>query len=268
MAVTNENTCNATGFGIRRAYTYRRDYSLVWRDLMRRWKRRQLTAAMGVAAALVAGWTALDGGDHAISVAAPPAPAVTSASVAELLGTVQVVDQLPEVPGYQRSCKKGKGCVFGPAWNDPSDHSGCDTRQRILRTQLVDVTFKPNARDCKVLGGLLHDPYTGTDIRYSSADPTAVEIDHIAALARVWDLGAWAWTAQQRQAFANDTDNLLAVSGPANVAKSDAGLQEWLPSNQAYVCAYIEKYLRVVTKYNLPITRSDRDVAAHSCTTG
>lgn len=234
---------------------------------MRRWKRRQLTAAIGIAATLVAGWTALDGGDHAISVATPPAP-VTSLGVAELLGSVQVVDQLPEMPGYQRSCKKGRGCVFGPAWNDPSDHSGCDTRQRILRTQLVDVTFKPGTRDCKVLSGVLHDPYTGTDIRYSSADPTAVEIDHIAALARVWDLGAWAWTPQQRQAFANDTDNLVAVSGPANGAKSAAGLQEWLPPNQVYVCTYIEKYLHVMAKYHLPITLSDHDVASHSCTTG
>lgn len=235
---------------------------------MRRCKRRQLMAAIGVAAALVAGWTALDGGDRAVSAAAPPAPAVASAGVAELLGTVQVIDQLPEVPGYDRSCKKGRGCVFGPAWNDPSDHSGCDARQRILRAQLVDVTFKPGTRDCKVLSGLLHDPYTGTDIRYSSTDPTAVEIDHIAALARVWNLGAWAWTTQKRQTFATDFDNLMAVSGPANGAKSDAGLQEWLPPNPAYVCTYIEKYLRVMAKYDLPITRSDRDVAAHSCTTG
>ncbi|WP_233213563.1 HNH endonuclease family protein [Mycobacterium hubeiense] len=232
---------------------------------MKRWKRRA-SAAATTAAALWIGWTALTGTDTTTSIVAPPAlPAQQSATVAQLLRQVAVIDELPQVVGYERSCKKGKACVFGPAWNDPLDRSGCDTRQRVLRAQLTDVTFKPGTRNCKVVSGVLHDPYTGTEIRYSSADPDSVEIDHIAALSRVWHLGAWRWTAQQRQVFANDTDNLLAVSGAQNSTKSDAGLREWLPPNQLYVCPYIEKYLAVMVKYQLPITRSDRDVAARSC---
>jgi hypothetical protein len=53
---------------------------------------------------------------------------VAIGSIAELLSQVSVVDEIPDITGYQRGCGKGQGCVFGPAWNDPLDHSGCDTR--------------------------------------------------------------------------------------------------------------------------------------------
>lgn len=68
--------------------------------------------------------------------AGAPAPNPTS-SVSELLGSVRTVDHLEKVEGYDRSCKKGHGCVFGPAWTDdstaPGSHNGCDTR--IICTQ-------------------------------------------------------------------------------------------------------------------------------------
>lgn len=68
--------------------------------------------------------------------AGAPAPDSTS-SVSELLGSVRTVDHLEKVEGYDRSCKKGHGCVFGPAWTDdstaPGSHNGCDTR--IICTQ-------------------------------------------------------------------------------------------------------------------------------------
>ena len=63
--------------------------------------------------------------------------ASTPAAVAQLLAQVETVDALADVDGYDRSCKKGAGCVFGPAWTDdssaPGSHNGCDTR--IICTQ-------------------------------------------------------------------------------------------------------------------------------------
>lgn len=226
-------------------------------------KRRHLIAAAGLVAAVVGGLTTLGGG-HADPVVVESSPQ-TSASIASLLDRVTVVDGIRKQPGYQRSCKKGQGCVFGPAWNDPSDTTGCDTRNRILRQQLVNIEFKPGTRDCKVISGLLHDPYGGTDIAFSSRDAEAVQIDHVAPLTAIWNLGAWAWPQRQRQMFANDTDNLLAVSGPLNNAKSDATISDWLPPNPIFVCRYIEIYLSVMAKYHLPITRADRDTASRRC---
>lgn len=232
-------------------------------------KRRYPAMAASIAAAMVTGWIALSPGDDP-TVSASPAP-VGSADIGELLSKVTVVDAIPQVPGYERGCgidqktKFREGCVFGPAWNDPSDTTGCDTRNRILRQQLVNIEFKPGTRDCKVISGLLHDPYGGTDIAFSSRDAEAVQIDHVAPLAAIWNLGAWAWPQRQRQMFANDTDNLLAVSGPLNNAKSDATISDWLPPNPIFVCRYIEIYLSVMAKYHLPITRADRDTASRRC---
>jgi len=184
--------------------------------------------------------------------------------VTALLDQLNVVLVLPNVPGYERSCSPGKGCVFGPAWSDV-ERTGCDTRNRVLAGQLREVEFKPGTRGCKVLSGVLDDPYSGTQINFSVADPRAVEIDHVYALARAWDAGAAAWSYDQRVAFANDIDNLLAVSGELNQEKSDSGLDTWMPPNPAYACQYATKYLRVAAKYRLAISEGDRVAAITAC---
>jgi hypothetical protein len=182
-----------------------------------------------------------------------------AADIAGLLQQVHVNDRIRPVDGYQRGCGKGEGCVFGPAWNDPLDHSGCDTRNRILAASLHDVTFKPGTRNCKVVSGYLDpDPYTGQRIALQDS-----QIDHIVPLARSWNAGAWKWDPQQRQIFANDVTELIAVSGSANRQKSDSGLDEWLPGYQP--CAYIQRYLAVAVKYQLPITLAEHKTATTTC---
>ncbi|EEN88393.1 HNH endonuclease family protein [Rhodococcus qingshengii] len=212
-----------------------------------------------------------------METSAPAAPLVV-AEVAgestprldELLGSVTVVDKLPNIPGYERGCGTGERCVFGTAWTDKYDgplaRNGCDTRNDVLKLQLVDVAFKPGTRDCKVIAGTLHDPYTGTDIAFSTSNPSAIQIDHVVALSRAWDAGAANWTPQQRVNFANDTDvNLLASQGKANQSKSDQGLDTWLPPNAAFHCDYAIKYLTVAAKYHLMITSADAGAARTAC---
>jgi hypothetical protein len=198
----------------------------------------------------------------ALTLAAPAH--ATTPSVGDLLQQVTVVTSIDHHPGYQRGCREGQACVFGPAWNDPNDHSGCDTRDRVLRAQLTNVTFKPGTRDCKVESGMLADPYSGQTIEYHRGDRSNVQIDHIVPLALAWDAGAWNWSQARRVAFANDTDELLAVSGKENEAKGDASIGRWLPPNKAFDCRYVQLYLAVAVKYQLPITTADRDTA-RSC---
>lgn len=231
-------------------------------------KRRYPAMVASIAAAMATGWMMLSPGDDP-TVSASPAP-VVSANISELLSKVTVVDAIPQVPGYERGCgidKKTKfreRCSFGAAWNDPTDHSGCDTRNRMLQQQLTEVVIKPGTHGCKVLAGTLEDPYTGQVVAFSAADPDAVQVDHVFALARAWDAGAWRWDQAQRIAFANDPANLIVVTGPANRDKSDSGLQ-WLPPNTAYRCTYIARYLSVAADYDLAITGYDRDVALTQC---
>lgn len=225
--------------------------------------RRALAGGVAAVGIAVGQWlhSAPAGGDDQSVVSAAPAAVDLSA----LLSQVRVVDHIDEVDGYERGCgtdKKTRAkqrCVFGPAWNDPLDHSGCDTRSRLLSQSLHNVTFKPGTRNCKPVAGVLSpDPYTGADI-----DLKDVEVDHVYAISRAWNAGAWRWSPKQRQIFANDFTELIAVSRTANRSKSDAGLDEWLPSYQP--CTYAQRYLAVAAKYELPITVGDRAAAITAC---
>jgi hypothetical protein len=193
----------------------------------------------------------------------PAAGSPHRAELERLLAAVPSVNQRPHPGGYERGCRAGQGCVFGPAWSDgtdaPDGHDGCDTRDDVLAKQLTEVAFRPVTHNCVVVSGVLADPYTGKRINFRKADAGAVQIDHVYPLAAAWDMGAAAWTPQRRARFANDTRfNLLAVSGPANLAKSDKTPGDWLPPERGYHCFYAGKYLNVAAEYQLPITSADR----------
>jgi hypothetical protein len=194
-----------------------------------------------------------------------PAPgSPTAADLNRLLASVTVVSTRPHVPGYDRDCDGGHGCVFGPAWTDDTDapggHNGCGTRNDVLAAQLTDVAYRTGANRCIVMSGTLADPYTGKRIRFVKRDAVAVQIDHVYPLAAAWDMGAARWPLAQRQRFANDVEyNLLAVDGKANQAKGDKTPADWLPPNRADHCFYVGKYLSAAQHYALPITRADRD---------
>lgn len=210
--------------------------------------------AVAAAAAITVGCAHLG-----VSQAGPAAPPRATGSVAGLFAQVRIVDQINPAPGYDRGCGKGHGCVFGPAWNDPLDHTGCDTRNRLLHTALHDIEYKPGTRDCKVIAGRLEpDPYTGQVV-----DLKHVAADHIVPLRAAWNAGAAQWDLRERRIFANDMTELIAVSSSANSSKGDSTLSEWLPAIDK--CPYVIRYLTVTVKYQLPITVKDRAAAAAAC---
>lgn len=244
--------------------------------------RRGTSGLLSLAALAVAGAYLIGTGDHAIVTADPvetsPAAVVphefAPGEIEELLASAIIVAELPDLPGYERDCGNGDGCVFGSAWTDdydgPGGHDGCDTRNQVLAAQMSDVVFKPGTDSCKVVSGTLDDPYTGQRIEFVSGRGTSrlVQIDHVVALSRAWDAGAAKWTLDQRVAFANDLDrNLMAVDGSANQSKSDSGLDEWLPPNMAVHCTYSLRYLEVAVHYQLAITEGDAATAREVCTT-
>ena len=150
--------------------------------------------------------------------------------------------------------------AFGPAWADV-DHNGCDTRNDILKRDLARPQFKDGTHDCIVLSGTLAEPYTGTVVDFLRGQDTSslVQIDHVVALANAWKSGAWAWTGDQRQLFANDPLNLLAVDGPANRDKQAGSADQWLPPNKDFRCDYVSRQIAVKAKWNLTVTQLERD---------
>lgn len=177
--------------------------------------------------------------------------------------------RLAAVPIKGRAPKTGYARArFGPAWTDdssaPDGHNGCDTRNDVLRHDLLDVALKPDTHGCVVLAGTLRDPYLGTTISFVRGVGTsnAVQIDHVVALGDAWQTGAQQWDAAKRVAFANDPLNLLAVDQHSNEQKRDADAASWLPHNKAYRCAYVARQVAVKARYGLWVTQPEHDAIA------
>lgn len=145
---------------------------------------------------------------------------------------------------------------FGGSW---TTKMGCDTRNIILNRDLTNAIVDEK---CNVIKGVLNDPYTGKLIQFTrgSSTSSAVQIDHVVALSDAWQKGAQQLNFEKRVSLANDPLELLAVSGPANMQKSDGDAATWLPSNKSYRCPYVARQIAVKQKYNLWVTQAEHDV--------
>lgn len=149
---------------------------------------------------------------------------------------------------------------------------GGTTRDTILQRDMTGVRLN---RYHEVQSGTLGDPYTGTTIRFQRGRMTSarIQIDHVVALEDAWASGARNWPQSKRVRYANSPDVLLAVDGPANMAKG-AGLDfrglgqygrgnmlapdVWMPSNTRYRCAYMGKRVDIKKRWNLSMTSREK----------
>jgi len=174
-----------------------------------------------------------------------PAPGGMSREAREALNALSGIRiTTTEAPGYKRS-------EFGSGW---WVRDGCNTRQRILARDMTNVT---TSNGCTVTSGVLDDPYTGRRISFTNSRPNDVQIDHVVPVSAAWKMGANTWTYEERRAFYNDHDNLLAVDGPTNSAKGDKTLGEWRPPNSAFHCEYTITYVEVTDDYDLALKPGD-----------
>jgi hypothetical protein len=168
----------------------------------------------------------------------------------EQLETLEIKGRAPQT-GYSRD-------EFGNGWLDP-DGNGCDARNDVLARDLTNVVTQNN--NCTVLSGVLEDPFTGETIQFTRGPETSMEvqIDHVVALSDAWQKGAQQLSEEQRERFANDPLNLLAVDGPSNQQKSDGDAATWLPPNKAFRCEFVSIQTAVKAKYELWVTQAEYD---------
>lgn len=150
--------------------------------------------------------------------------------------------------------------LFGAAWID-IDGNSCDTRNDILSRDLTNLAKDGN---CKVTSGTLEDDYTGTTIEFVKGK-SKVDIDHVIPLSYAYRQGAAEWSADTREAFANDPANLAASSASANRSKGDKGPSEWMPDNYTFQCEYGMQFASVAVKYDLTITQADYNAIVNAC---
>lgn len=180
-------------------------------------------------------------------VATEAKPELDSGSAVAVLSTLPVKGRAPKT-NYSRA-------QFGNGWESLG---GCDLRNLILQRDLRDEQV--NA-ECKVLTGVLNDPYTGNEILFVRGETTSddVQIDHVVALSNSWQTGAQMLSRERRVSLANDPLNLLAVDGGANQQKSDSDAATWLPANKSFRCQYVARQVAVKQAYSLWVTPAEYD---------
>lgn len=140
-----------------------------------------------------------------------------------------------------------------PHWTD-ADGDCQDTRAEVLiTTSRVPVKFKRN-RGCVVTWGQWLDPYTGQMFDKASD----LDIDHIVPLKEAHVSGGYAWTREQRRAFANDPENLVPVSADANRQKGASDPSSWLPDPPEVQCQYLRQWVLIKEKYQLDADEKER----------
>ncbi|MFE1198534.1 HNH endonuclease family protein [Streptomyces olivaceoviridis] len=196
------------------------------------------TAVAAVFAALVVPTTA-----HAAPVASAPGDTVT----------LPVTDALARLPvrsedrtGYERTKFKH--------WVD-ADRDGCNTRAEVLKAEAV--VAPEQGASCRLSGGAWFSPY---DDRFIQG-PGGLDIDHLVPLAEAWDSGASAWSAKEREAYANDLGDdraLIAVSAASNRSKADQDPSTWLPPAVGYRCQYVTDWVADKTRWGLSIDTGEQ----------
>jgi hypothetical protein len=170
----------------------------------------------------------------------------------------QALRALAEIPIKGRAPKTGYSRdMFADGWGSSF---GCDTRNRILRRDLIEFRYRSDSA-CIIESGVLNDPFTGQTIAFQRGVTTslAVQIDHVVSLSDAWQKGAQQLSSYQRYLFYNDPLNLLAVWGPANSQKSDSDAASWLPSNKSFRCDFVSRQIAVKAKYALWVTQAEHD---------
>jgi len=173
---------------------------------------------------------------------------------------------LNKLPVKGRAPKSGYSREEFPHWKDP-DKNGCDSRNDVLKRDLTKIIFKEGTNNCKVISGILLDPYSNKLIDFDiSKSSSTIDIDHVVALSNAWQTGAFQLTLEQRTNFANDPLNLLAVDFKLNRQKGDGDAATWLPPYKSYRCTYVARQVAVKTKYKLWVTTPEKTAISNLLT--
>lgn len=188
---------------------------------------------------------------EAPSTTAAPRPTSTTLGDDPADSAVVVLASLivaPEQPiGYERELFRH--------WTD-ADGDGCDTRAEVLIAESLGSVQRDYP--CQVIAGDWYSAYDGL----VWTDPAELDIDHVVALAEAWRSGAWQWSPDAREAFANDlTDErtLIAVTDSTNQSKSDDDPSEWLPPRAADTCRFVGDWLAVKVRWGLSVDPVEHD---------
>jgi hypothetical protein len=158
----------------------------------------------------------------------------------------------PRREAYRRSLYKH--------WID-ADGDCQDTRQEVLIRDATGKVDFEKPKKCNVVRGQWNDPYTGKIFR----EPRQLDVDHVVPLKNAHESGAWRWSAEKRQDYANyliDNRHLLAVNGSENRKKGAKGPDEYMPPDPAFRCDYVQEWVKIKRDWGLSLTDPEKRAVA------
>ena len=186
---------------------------------------------------------------------APPTPTPTALSAvptATPTGTATVlrvtVSAVPAtLPDYDRHDWK--------QWTD-ADRDCQDARNEVLIAESRTAVAYRTDRKCRVTTGEWLAPYSNTIV----TDPGRLDVDHMVPLGNAHDSGAWQWSAEQRERYANyleDPQHLIAVTASANRSGGARGPDQWKPEDRTYWCQYAVDWITIKSTWKLTVTQQE-----------
>ncbi|MFI8769397.1 HNH endonuclease family protein [Streptomyces sp. NPDC053792] len=133
---------------------------------------------------------------------------------------------------------------------------GCSTRSEVLISEAVEAPTV--GANCSLTGGVWWSYYDETEVRSASG----LDIDHMVPLKEAWGSGAWEWTAERREAYANDQGSpvsLIAVTARSNRAKADKDPAQWMPAAASARCRYATEWTVTKLRWGLSVDPAEAD---------
>ena len=140
-------------------------------------------------------------------------------------------------------------------WTD-ADRDCQDARNEVLIAESRTSVAYRSDRKCRVAAGEWLAPYTNTIV----TDPSRLDVDHMVPLGNAHDSGAWQWSANQRERYANyleDPQHLIAVTAGANRSKGARGPDQWKPEDRTYWCQYATDWITIKSTWELTVTQQE-----------
>ena len=142
-------------------------------------------------------------------------------------------------------------------WSDFNNDCKSTRHELLMEFSLDPVTWTDESQ-CKVKTGRWICPYSGRPYTYARD----VHVDHVISRGEAHISGAAYWSAEKKEVFANDKDNLIVVAGSANMEKGAKDPVKWLPEVEGNICAYIARWVYVKEKWRLTMDEEEARVVS------
>ncbi|MEV0123676.1 DUF1524 domain-containing protein [Streptomyces sp. NPDC050703] len=191
-----------------------------------------------------------------LSLAPLLTPAAAPAQAADVTTLADALHRLPVADEERDNHTRGSF----PHWNAGLDkRDGCDTRAEVL---IAEAEEAPKVgKKCGLSDGEWVSFHDGQEV----SDPRKLHVTHAVPLGEAWSSGASAWSAERREAYANDQGapgSLTAVTSRVARSRGAQDPGQWMPPLAAAHCRYLSDWVATKLRWDLAADPAELDAIA------